>query len=298
MVASDLTDEVVEKVASCREAVVLATHRLFDDIASAVKDTSSTLNALAQRSIQDGTVDIEIVTLNKFVRFICDELDVRHVDGLVALAQAFVWNDRDMVSNFIQQANNIVVYAKEASTAASAAVLQDRIVATKPTDHVPALDPTPPNVRPPVAIIAPSPSSGPVVFKVRDIPSKKRGLPDIVRPDVKNVDATTSMDVPPFAKKNRAMVAGRCQPVESPMKARASPQLTRRSSLRVLPDNEAMLTVGTMPKSKREAIDRIVDRGGDNTDVEWLSAKAMELYSIKVDPDYVRRILARRAVKA
>ncbi|RHY80325.1 hypothetical protein DYB31_015369, partial [Aphanomyces astaci] len=294
MLDTVLADGMAENIATCRESVALATQRLFDDITVAVQDSSSRMNRLTQRSIQDSAVDVEVSTLNKFVRFVCDKVDVRNVDGLVALAQAFVWNDPALVDNFIHNGKNVVVYAKESSCSKPPAL--EQVIAAAKSTPAPPLAISPPTTAPEhvtFAHVPRSPSSPHVVEIAPDVPSKKRALNETSFSEDKL--PPSSMDPPPFAKKQRPMTSGVWEPVDGiqlPSQPAAATSSSRRNSQRVFAVDDSTSFTGTMPKSKREAIDRIADLAGAKPDADWIVAKALELYSMTVHPDYARKILS------
>ncbi|KAF0697305.1 Aste57867_11999 [Aphanomyces stellatus] len=278
-----LMEEAVEKIALCRQAVVQATHRLFDDVTANVHDAAAAMDAVTQRGIQDGAIDMEVAALNKFVHFVCDKLDVRHVDGLVKLAQAFVWNDETLINDFIQHGKNVVLYSKEASCAKLPVL--DPILAQKPTalSHSTATNPT----------MVDSSNAADAMASLRRSARETLLSMERASPPKRKAPEEGIAIIPPYAKKCRGdmdLVNDHNRPTSAKTPA------ARRGSQRFAPtDTPTKITVdlSNAPKSKREAVERVLDGNhGRQMDLDSIAARVMEEFGLSVHPEYVRKILA------
>ncbi|CAK4069757.1 unnamed protein product [Aphanomyces euteiches] len=257
-------DEVLKKIVACRQASVQTTHGLFDEVDIAVREASVLMTAMFQKQLDQGSKEMQVAMLNKFVHFVCSKVDVRNVNGLVSLVQAFVSEDADAVEDFIQNGKNVVLYAKETSDAKPSPITSIVVPAHQCGASVLSVDPSPDVC----AILTADESS------VSEESSLKRKDSDLEQ-----------VAIPPYAKKICTSNTWEST-VEVPSRRE------RRTSDRFpLSDPPGIF----VPKTKREAIEWIAGRQrGSAKDNAWVASQVLDEFDMEVTSEYVRRVLSRR----
>ncbi|ETW03770.1 hypothetical protein H310_05136 [Aphanomyces invadans] len=95
--------DVAAKLSQCRDSLV----HLVDSATATVQD--AVVSMKVDKVCGDITLAGEAATLNKFMQFLHEKTSVANIEGLVMLAQAFIWDDLALVSSFHDKGAPVMV---------------------------------------------------------------------------------------------------------------------------------------------------------------------------------------------